>query len=146
MKRAFLTIMAALASLVVFASCDNDEKHLDYKELPNVAKTFINSNFNSAEVSSVIKEYDDLTYHYDVYLTDGTHIEFSKNGEWREVENRVEGVPTSILPAGIVSYVQENYAGYFIVSAERDRQYDIELNNDLDLDFSLNGDFIRIDY
>ena len=146
MKRAFLTIMAALASLVVLASCDNDEKHLDYNELPNVAKSFINNHFGNTEVRSAIKEYDDLTYHYEVYLTDGTKIEFKKNGEWREVENRVEGVPTSILPAGIVSYVQENYGSYFIVSAERDRQYDIELNNDLDLDFTLDGDFIRIDY
>lgn len=146
MKRAFLTIVAALASLVVLASCDNDEKHLDYNELPNVAKSFINNHFGDNEVRSVIKEYDDLTYHYEVYLTDGTKIEFKKNGEWREVENRVEGVPTSILPAGIVSYVQENYGSYFIVSAERDRQYDIELNNDLDLDFTLDGDFIRIDY
>ena len=146
MKRAFLTIMAALASLVVLASCDNDENHLDYNELPNVAKSFINNHFGNTEVRSAIKEYDDLTYHYEVYLTDGTKIEFKKNGEWREVENRVEGVPTSILPAGIVSYVQENYGSYFIVSAERDRQYDIELNNDLDLDFTLDGDFIRIDY
>lgn len=146
MKRAFLTIMAALASLVVLASCDNDEKHLDYNELPNVAKSFINNHFGNTEVRSAIKEYDDLTYHYEVYLTDGTKIEFKKNGEWREVENRVEGVPTSILPAGIVSYVQENYGSYFIVSAERDRQYDIELNNDLDLDFTLDGDFIRVDY
>ena len=146
MKRAFLTIVAALASLVVLASCDNDEKHLDYNELPNVAKSFINNHFGDNEARSVIKEYDDLTYHYEVDLTDGTKIEFNKNGEWREVENRVEGVPTSILPAGIVSYVQENYGSYFIVSVERDRQYDIELNNDLDLDFSLDGDFIRVDY
>ena len=146
MKRAFLTIVAALASLVVLASCDNDEKHLDYNELPNVAKSFINNHFGDNEVRSVIKEYADLTYHYEVYLTDGTKIEFKKNGEWREVENRVEGVPTSILPAGIISYVQENYGSYFIVSVERDRQYDIELNNDLDLDFTLDGDFIRIDY
>lgn len=146
MKRAFLTIVAALASLVVLASCDNDEKHLDYNELPNVAKSFINNHFGDNEVRSVIKEYDDLTYHYEVYLTDGTKIEFNKNGEWCEVENRVEGVPTSILPAGIISYVQENYGSYFIVSVERDRQYDIELNNDLDLDFSLDGDFIRVDY
>ncbi len=146
MKRAFLTIVAALASLVVLASCDNDEKHLDYNELPNVAKSFINNHFGDNEARSVIKEYDDLTYHYEVYLTDGTKIEFKKNGEWREVENRVEGVPTSILPAGIVSYVQENYGSYFIVCVERDRQYDIELNNDLDLDFTLDGDFIRVDY
>ena len=146
MKRAFLTIMAALASLVVLASCDNDEKHLNYNELPNVAKSFINNHFGDNEARSVIKEYDDLTYHYEVYLTDGTKIEFKKNGEWREVENRVEGIPTSILPAGIVSYVQENYGSYFIVSVERDRQYDIELNNDLDLDFTLDGNFIRVDY
>lgn len=138
--------MAALASLVVLASCDNDEKHLDYNELPNVAKSFINNHFGDNEARSVIKEYDDLTYHYEVYLTDGTKIEFKKNGEWREVENRVEGVPTSILPAGIVSYMQENYGSYFIVCVERDRQYDIELNNDLDLDFTLDGDFIRVDY
>lgn len=133
-------------SLTAFASCDNDEKHVEYTELPNVAKTFINDYFGSAEVRSVVKEYDDWTYTYDVYLTDGTHIEFKKDGKWREIENRTEGIPTAILPSGITTYVEANYGGSFIVDAERDRQYDIELNTGIDLDFSLEGEFIRIDY
>ena len=146
MKRAFFIISLLAISLATFASCDKDEQPVDPAQLPAEAQTFIDTNFPATTINSVVKEYDDFTYHYDVYLADGTTLEFDKRGEWKDVQNRVSGVPDSIVPEKILSYVTNNYSNAFIVEIERDRQYDVELNTGIDLDFSLDGDFIRIDY
>lgn len=144
MKSLFWTLALA-AAFFGLQSCD-DEKPINPNKLPDSAERFIQANFVDAGITSVMKEYDDLSYHYDVFLSDGTSITFSRNGEWKEVENRIDGVPTSILPEKMSSYLATNYANNFVVAVERDRRYDVELNNDLDLDFDLNGNFLRIDY
>lgn len=147
MKRmkSLIWAFALVAAFLGLQSCD-DEKPINPNELPNTAEQFIQEHFPNVAVSSVMKEFDDLTYHYDVYLADGTALTFDKAGEWKDVENRISGVPQTIIPEKINSYIATNYAGYFVVEIERGRQYDVELNNDLDLDFSLEGNFLRIDY
>lgn len=144
MKRTIF-MLAMAAAFFGLQSCD-DEKPIDPSKLPQTAETFIDTHFAEASINSVMKEYDDLTVHYDVYLSDGTYIEFKKNGEWKEVENRVTGVPASIIPEGIQTYVTTNYSDAFVVDIERDRQYDVELNTGLELNFDLNGKFLRFDY
>ncbi len=145
MKKIFAFLAFASVALFGLQSCDKDDQAVDPNKLPTTAQTFINTHFADATVSSVVKEYDDLTYHYEVYLSDGTHLEFKKNGEWKSVENRTSGVPKSVIPTKILDYIATNYSDCFVIDIERDRQYDVELNNDLDLDFNLDGDFIRID-
>lgn len=140
-----LSLLAMAAALIGLQSCDDDQK-IDPAKLPNSAEQFITTHFAEASINSVIKEHDDFTIHYDVYLSDGTFIEFKKDGEWKEVENRVTGVPASIIPEKIASYITTNYSGAFVVDIERDRQYDVELNTGIELDFDLNGNFLRFDY
>lgn len=146
MKRTIMFISLLAISLAAFASCDKDDQLVDPTKLPTEAQSFIDTNFPSTSIKSVVKEYDDFTYHYDVYLADGTALEFDKHGEWKDVKNNVIGVPDSVVPEKILSYVTTNYSNAFIVDIERGRRYDVELNTDIDLDFSLDGDFIRIDY
>ena len=143
MKRTVFMLAMAVA-FFGFQSCD-DEKPIDPNKLPQAAETFIDTHFAEASINSVMKEYDDFTVRYDVYLSDGTFIEFKKNGEWKEIENRTTGVPESVIPTKILDYIATNYSDCFVIDIERDRQYDVELNNDLDLDFNLDGNFIRID-
>lgn len=134
------------ASLFVLQSCDKEDVRLDSNELPSAAQTFITTNYPDETVTYCEKDYDDWSYVYDVQLSDGTRIEFDKKGEWQEIENRVEGVKESVVPAPIWAYVTTNYTELFIVDIEKDyRGYDVELNNDLDLDFDPEGNFVRID-
>lgn len=143
--------LALLASAVIVPAglmgCEiNDEFNVRPNKLPQKAQTFIDTHFAESTVRQAVKEYDDLTYTYDVYLSDGTQIEFKKNGEWKSIDNRKAGVPTSVLPEDIATYISTNYAEAYVVDVDRDWQYDIELNNGIDLDFSLGGNFVRIDY
>ena len=140
-----VSFFALMASCVGLQSCD-DDKPINPNELPTVAESYIDTHFADASITSVLKEYDDLTYTYKVYLSDGTFIEFKKDGEWKDIENRVTGVPASVIPEKIATYITTNYASNFVVDIERDRNYDVVLNNNLDLVFSLSGDSLRIDY
>ena len=79
-------------------------------------------------------------------LSDGTRIEINSNGDWMEVENYSKGVPASVIPGKILEYVNQNYPNTAIVDIERDRQIDIKLKNGVELIFSLDGEFIRMDF
>lgn len=141
-----MAVAFVATSLFALQSCDKEDERVDYNKLPSAAQTFLDANYPNATVTSCVKDYDDWSHTYEVYLSDGTHIEFDKHGEWLDVENRVSGVAQSVVPAPIWDYVTTNYASLFIVDIEKDgRGYDVELNNDLDLDFDSKGNFVRID-
>lgn len=135
-----ISVLAALS----LQSCDG-EKFVGVADLPENAATFIQNNFPSADVISVVKDYDDLSYTYDVVLSDGTKIEFNRSGEWRDVEARTSKVPDAIVPAKILTYVQSKYDGNYIVDIARDIRYDVELDNRIELVFNLSGDYLGID-
>lgn len=144
--RKFMTLVAiATAALLGLQSCEKNDELIGENKLPSAAQTFLQENFPSEAVSSVVKDYDDGTHTYKVSLSDGTFIEFKKNGEWKEIENRTTGVPESVIPTKILEYIKANYPDNFVIDIERDRHYDVELNSGLDLDFNSKGEFLRID-
>ena len=145
MKKILFTVALATATLLGLQSCEKNDEFLAQENLPATSQTFLQENFPTATIQSVIKEYDDFTYTFKVILSDGTLLEFRKNGEWKEIENRTSGVPTTAIPTKIVSYLTENYSANFVVDIEHDRGYDVELDNGLDLDFDSGGNFLRID-
>ena len=145
MKRIFAIVALATVALLGLQSCEKDDNYINESLLPTEAQTFINTYFASVPIKNVIKDFDDFTYTYKVHLDDGTFIEFNKEGKWRDVKNHTTGVPNSIVPQKIVEYLTANYPNNFMADVERGRHYDVELNDGLDLDFSLDGDFLRID-
>lgn len=147
MKRTMKKIVILIGALAALSlqSCDG-ERFIGFADLPERAATFIQTNFPSAEVISVVKDYDDLSYTYDVVLSDGTLIEFKRSGEWKDVDARTSKVPDAIVPADILNYVQTNYEGNYIVDISRDIRYDVELDNKRELVFALTGTYLGIDY
>lgn len=146
MKMIISMVAFAASTLFGLQSCEKNDELINGQDLPNTTQSWVTSNFPDATIVRAEKDYDDGTYTYKVTLSDGTFIEFRKNGEWKEIENRVTGVPESALPVKIAEYLKANYAEYFVVEIEKERGYDVELNNDLDLDFDKDGNFVRIDY
>lgn len=143
MKR--IVILLAAIPMLFLQSCDT-ERFIGIADLPEKAATFIQTNFPSAEVISVVKDYDDLSYTYDVVLSDGTMIEFKRSGEWKDVDARTSKVPDAIVPADILNYVQTNYEGNYIVDISRDIRYDVELDNKRELVFALTGTYLGVDF
>ena len=73
-------------------------------------------------------------------------VEFTKNGEWKDVECKYGEVPAAIVPQQIRDYVAKNYPDRKITAIDRDRRdYEVELDNGLDLKFDLKFRLIDID-
>lgn len=144
MKKLLFTLSLLVATFA-FVACDDDDTAINFNELPTVAQTFVQTHFPSQEISLVKQEKDG----YDVYLNNGFEIEFTLTGEWDDVDGRGKEIPTSIialLPESIPAYVTENYPNQLIVEINKEHfGYEIDLNNNIELEFDTNGTFLRID-
>lgn len=140
-------ILIGLALMTNLACADNDKVTNNINELPQVSRTFLNNYFNGNKVSHIKIDKDlFLIDSYDVILTDGTSVEFNRDGEWKEVKSFQQNIPDTLIPAEIKQYVNQNYPSQKIMTVERGkRKVSIDLANGLELEFDLNGNLIDID-
>lgn len=134
-----IAILMGVFMLGAFASCD---RMISPDKLPAQAKQFVAANFNGVNVLSVQR--DGLGY--DVILHDGTSLEFRHNGQWTKVDCGLNPLPVGVLPANIAQYVSANFpANYATKINYDDRRYEVDMNNNLELRFDKNGNYIGID-
>ncbi|SMC76126.1 PepSY-like domain-containing protein [Moheibacter sediminis] len=143
-------LVKAVMTLGVFVlsfQVNAQETVIKTTELPKTAQDFISKNFSGQKVSQAIKDKGMISTDYEVWLDNGVKIEFDGNGNWEEVDGENDAViPTGFIPKKITSYVSKNFPTHKISKIEKDsNSYDVELTNGLDLEFKLNGDFLRID-
>ena len=142
MKKILFTLSLFVASLT-FIACDDDDTVIGVEEMPTNAQTFLQTHFPSQEVRRVEQDKDG----YDVYLQNGFEIEFTSSGEWDD--GRGQQIPESIIaliPESIPVYVSENYPNQFIVEINKEHfGFEIDLNNNIELEFDASGNFLRID-
>ena len=143
MKKILLTLVA-IFSVGVFAALADNDKVINKNQLPAQAQSFINDNFAGVKISYAKHETDFLERSYEVVLADGTKLEFTNKGAWKEVDCRYGEVPSAIVPAPIKKYIAENYSAEKVLKIERDsRGYEVKLSNRLELQF--NNDFRIVD-
>ena len=125
---------------------DND-KLIQYKELPQQAQAFVKQHFDETAVALVKMETDFFDKSYEIIFSNGDKLEFDKNGDWKEVDCRYTALPTSIIPTQIKNYVSKNYPDIKIIKIEKKRRGDIEvdLSNRLELTFDSNYNLTDID-
>ena len=146
MKRTGI-ILIGFALMANMACADNDKVTNNINELPQVSRTFLSNYFNGNKVSHIKIDKDlFLIDSYDVILTDGTSVEFNRDGEWKEVKSFQQNIPDTLIPAEIKQYVNQNYPSQKIMTVERGkRKVSVDLANGLELEFDLNGNLIDID-
>lgn len=131
-------------SALLLVACDK-EKVVQNDDLPANASGFISTHYAGKEILQVVKELDNLKTYYHVYLNNGTKLEFSRQGNIKEIEG-TEAIPDSVIPALILNYVDTNYPTEFIRGWNiEDATQDIKLSGGLKLEFDKNGNFLRID-
>lgn len=136
-----LILLFCLAAFSMFA-CETPDTPITKEQLPQTAQSFINQFFSDYQIAYIQKDSDS----YDVKFSNGFEVDFNKKGEWKEVDCQTSEVPSGIVPENIRNYVNTNYNGLFIVQIGKDHfEYDVELNNGLELVFDKNGNFKRID-
>lgn len=141
-----LAITLAIALAGVAGACSGDKVTRDVNELPENARQFVTSNFDSKV--SYIEIDKELTGHtFEAVLEDGTKIEFDNKGKWEQIDAPYgEIVPANLIPKPIADYMSQNYEGHSIVKIDKDKSgYEAELQNGLELRFDSAGKFLSID-
>lgn len=142
-KPIFFSVL--LSSLFLF-SCEKEEVVSD-TELPGPAKEFITLHFTNEKIVNVVKEKDflDKKPTYEVLLANGTSMDFDQEGGLTEIDGAQNKLPDSFIPAKIAQYVQTKYANTIIVGWEKEGEnQDIELNNNIELCFDKNNEFLSV--
>jgi hypothetical protein len=151
MKKIILSGFIALSLLFTTASCDSDDDHdhvITVSDLPQTASAFVTAYFPDAAYQ-IIKKQNKADFDgslYDVYLTNGFEIEFDANGNWIDIDGNYQAIPADLIPEKIKAYITENYPSQFVTSIDHEVSFtEIELSNNLELVFDLQGNFLKID-
>lgn len=141
MKRILISAIVSLMSLTAMAH----DKMIPYAELPQRAKTLIESQFDRERVVSVTRDHDRRT-EYEVRMADGTELEFDGNGEWTKLSMAQGAVPAALVPETIANRVASEQPTATIVEIERHgRGFEVELSDQREMLFDASGNVVRID-
>ena len=123
-----------------------NEKLISGNELPVPAQNFIAQNLGNVKFLHSLKETERTISTYKIQLENGIKVEFSENGEWKEVKSELNNpIPTEFIPKSIVEYIGKNYPKVGIEKIEKDqKEIKVELlqHNSPTLKFDLDGKFI----
>ena len=139
-----LTLITA-TFLMCLTACAREEP-IALANLPNQAQSLINTYFTDLPVALTKVDHDGLQKTYEVIFTTGGSIEFNHNGEWKSIEIST-GVPMELIPEAIVDYLKANYPNQIVIQIDRDiYDYELQLDNGVELKFNKKYQLIDIDY
>lgn len=137
-------ILGAVLSLFVLGVSAQEVVIIE-KELPEVVKKNVTKYFGKKGIGKIVKDVELRKTVYDVYFNDQTEAEFSSMGELKEAKS-YNGLPNAVVPTKIQAYVNKHYPNVKVTKWKKSRnKQEVELSNGLDLEFDLNGQFLRVD-
>lgn len=140
MKKLFLLALMPLFLI----SCEKEEI-IPLTDIPSEISTFISTHFPDNPIIQVIKDTDGLELTYDIALDGGFFHKFNRKKEVIDIEG-MSKLPDSVIPNKLLEYLTTNYSDNFIISWELDdRNQQVKLDNGLELEFTMDGVFLRID-
>ena len=138
--------LVALVSLVTLSLHAGSDRVIQSKQLPKAAQLFLAKHFAGRAVSFAKEDRDFSGTTYDVRLADGTEVEFTSAGEWKEVDGKHTALPLTFIPVQIVKTIQSQHAGDAIVHIERKRRgYQVELASGLEVLFNTRFQLVGYD-
>lgn len=144
MKNILKMLVLAGILLTGLASCEK-ETVLSEAEIPEEITEYIETHFPDNKIIQIVKDVEGFTKTYEVFLQGDFWLEFNRQKEIIDIEGRTE-LPASVIPTKIAEYVNETFPDNFILEWELERKKQkVGLDNDIDIEFNLDGDFIRID-
>lgn len=145
MKKIFKILPLLLIAVLgaALSSCGDDKDDpIPSSQLPSKATEFISQYFPSAKIISSFKDKDE----FEVKLSEGTQIEFNKDGEWIDVEAPSgKTIPSGFYPSEIDTYLSQYFEGQGISEITKvKRGYEVELITTTEILFGPDGSFIEI--
>ena len=146
-----LTFAVTLLLVVAVTPCSaraifDDDRPIEYKELPEAAKQFIDKHFSKDKVTSVILDEDLMSKEYKVIFESGAKVEFKGDGTWEDVKCRYDAVPRALGPDKIADYVKKHYPEAKITEINREHgEWEVKISGGLELTFNKAYKLIDID-
>lgn len=114
-------------------------------ELPSAIKKYIKKHFSDYKVIKVEKDKSLTGHTYEVKLDKGVELDFNENNEITDIDGTMK-LPDSAIPKSILKYVEKNYPENVITDWELNKtNQEVKLDSGIELEFSLKGEFVRID-
>lgn len=132
--------------LLFIAVTVSAQKKIEVSDLPPASINFIREYFPNATVDKAKKDAEHGEKGFEVILSDGTELEFWKDGKYREVDGKKKPIPTGYIDRKIVDYVAKNYPNSKITHIDYGhKDVDVDLTDGIDLEFTKEGTFIKVD-
>ena len=153
-----------LGGLLLFSACSDDDSvsgnvvdldaryfkadvHVSSSSLPQNILDYVSSNYPGVTIREAETENND---NFEVYLSNGLELVFDMDGNFLGIDDDGEDdfgdehLTVSEIPQNILDFISDNFPGVEIDEAERENNgnYEIELENDMELIFDSNGDFL----
>lgn len=133
-----------ILGIIPFYSISAQKKYLSPNEVPAQISEYVGKHFPADQIAYVKKK-EKLHYtKYSIKLDSNVELKFDGDFKIHEIESK-KALPKSVIPEPIWDYVEKNYPNNTIREWKLKKNgQEIELNNDLDLLFDENGNFLKI--
>ena len=139
-------IVSSIFALVLLMTGCSDKPVLP-TELPAPVMSFIQQTYPGQTITFAQKDLELTGWKYEVFLADGSHVEFDTDDTWDKVESPMtQPVPAQLIPAPIATHLQANFPGTFVTKIDKERNgYEIELATGVELKYNKQGALIEMD-
>lgn len=136
-------ITSVLLAFVLFTNCE-EETVITVQELPTEINSFVENHFENSTISYAEKvRFEDEKYK--ITLSTGYKISFNKKNEMIKISGNSQ-VPNSVIPEQILDYVNSNFSSNYIEEWKKEKKnHEVKLDNDLELVFDKNEQFLKMD-
>jgi hypothetical protein len=144
MKNLIKSFFLSLIGMTFLTNCEKEEI-ISSLDLPVEINSYISTHFPNKSILQVIKDKDGLIKSYDILLNENVSLEFNRKNEIIDIDANTK-LPDSVIPDKILQFVALKYAANFVTDWQLDgNNQQVELDNGLDLEFNMKGEFLRID-
>lgn len=143
--RKMMAFLIGITLLTISPAYADHDRAVTTEQMPRQAQEFI-ARYFPVKKSPTQKRERFFEVIYEVMFTNGSKVEFRRNGAWKEVDCRYSSLPAGIVSMPIETKVQELYPGAAVIKIERDKQeVEVKLNNGMELTFDRSHNLIGID-
>lgn len=142
MRKLLLSVLALMLVLPMAA----EDVEITFDKLPEKAQKIVQKAFPDTKVKKVVMERRASLMQYEVKLSGGVKMQFSKDGTFTECECTKGSVPDVLVPGKIREFIAKEFPDREIRRLEHDSKlFEILLDNGDELSFNSSYRLIDID-
>lgn len=142
MKRLLFSLLAVILVLPVAA----EDVEIQFEQLPEKAQKIVLKAFPDTKIKKVNMERRASLMQYEVKLSGGIKMQFSKDGSFTECECSKSAVPDILIPEKIRTFIEKEFPESIVMRIEHDSKlFEVLLNNGVELSFNNSYRLVDID-